>query len=383
MSLTSGLQLRKWLAATFGLLLLVCTLAMTYYLKEAQRHVGADYTSMVTDVVRAQSSVSELRLTLESLRKEQEKNHLEQLNVILMRINRRARTVRHSLSQSDLPNAHYATQSEEIKRAENQLPELIQLLVMVEEDRSGTLDITPIYRLGMALEQDLAWAFSELNEMLHLASAAQRQLMQRLSIAVISLLLLVLLMVGVLMLALIRIHQQNQALLYQSQTDALTGLYNRRRMYQIAEQERARMNRNGGSMGLVLIDLDHFKQINDTHGHPTGDAVLKAFTAMLIQEIRDVDLAVRMGGEEFAIIMPESDQSSAYALAERIRKATMALSLPNQISLTASFGASATQSPAESFEQLLSYTDTLLYKAKTLGRNRTEVSEGMHICATT
>lgn len=372
----SGKRLRRWLAASFALLMLVCGLAITYYLKEARRHVGADYTSMVTDVIRAQASISELRLTLESLLKEQEKHHLEQLNIILMRIDRRARTVRHSLNQSDLPDTDYIAQFEEIKRAEDQLSVLLELLNLAEEKGADIVDIPHVYHQGMALEQNLAWAYSELNEKLHLASATQRQLMQWLSIAVISLLLLVVLVVASLMLALMRIHQQNSALLHQSQTDTLTGLYNRRRMYQIAEQELARIQRNGGSLGLILIDLDHFKQINDTHGHPTGDAVLKTFAAMILKEIREIDIAVRMGGEEFAIIMPGCNKSSAYALAERIRKATMTLILPDNLRLTASFGASATLGAEDTFEQLFSRTDQLLYKAKTEGRNRTEADQG-------
>ncbi len=369
---TSGKRLRRWLAAAFALLVLLCGLAITYYLKEARRHVGADYTSMVTDVIRAQASVSELRLILESLLKEREKHHLQQLNVILLRIDRRSRTVRHSFSQSDLADTDYTPQFEEIDRAQIQISEILALLNKAEEKEANALDIPRIYNQGMELEQNLAWVFSEFNEMLHLASATQRQLMQWLSIAVMGLLLLVVLVIASLMMALIRIHQQNGTLLHQSQTDSLTGLFNRRRMYQLAEQELARIKRYGGSMGLILIDLDHFKKINDTHGHPAGDAVLKAFADLLIQEVRESDIAVRIGGEEFAIIMPDSDNSSAYALAERIRKATVTLDLPSNLKLTASFGVSASQGKNDSFEQLFSRTDKRLYTAKTQGRNRTQ-----------
>ncbi|WP_162299681.1 GGDEF domain-containing protein [Marinospirillum perlucidum] len=371
--LMSGKQLQGWLAAAFVLLLLVCGLATAYYLKEAERHVGADYTSMVTDVIRAQASVSELHLALDTLRKEGEEHHLYQLQGILKSIERRARTVLHSLSQSDLYAADYTAPFEEIVRAESSLAVMLEPLQTGENEALDEAVKAELFRQGTVLEQNLAWAYSELNEMLHLASADQRQLMQWLSVAVLSLLLLVVLVVGILMLALLRIHQQKDALLHQSQTDTLTGLYNRRRMYQLAEQELARVHRNGGSLGLVLIDLDHFKQINDTYGHPTGDAVLKAFAGMLVKEIREQDVAVRMGGEEFAVILPDSDLSSAYALAERIREATQALCLPHQVKLTASFGASTAQQPDETFEQLFSRTDKLLYQAKTQGRNRTAI----------
>jgi len=372
--LTSRERLIRWSVATFALLLLACGLAITYYLKEAQRHVGADYTAIVADVVRAQNGVSELGKTLANFREDQKELPPHQLDAMLKRIAQRTETVRHLLIQSDLPRVEYTPLIAEIERAEVQLSEMVRLLRVTGDSESNELNMARLSGIGMAVEQSLAWTYSELNEVLHMASAAQRRLMQWLSTAVTGLLLLLVLVVGGLMLALMRIHQQRETLRHQSQTDALTGLFNRRRMYQVSEQELARAHRHGGSLGLVLIDLDHFKRINDMHGHPTGDAVLKTFADMLVKEIRELDLAVRMSGEEFAILMPCSDRSSTYALAERIRKATMALKLPNKLTITASFGASATRDDTETFEQLFSRTDELLYDAKTQGRNRTEYS---------
>ena len=362
---------RKRLAATFAALLLLCGLATTYYLQQAQRHVGADYTSMVTDVIRAQASIKDLPRTLEQLYQQPAPGHysLQHLQKLLKRIERRSGTVRHSLLQSELADTDYRPQLEEIRHAETQLSEMLHIL---EAPEVAATENTRLIRLGSELEQTLAWTYSELNEMLHLASADQRRLMQWLSTAVITLLLLVGLVLGGLMMALMRIHQQNETLRHQSQTDALTGLCNRRRMYQVAEQELVRLQRSGGSLGLVLIDLDHFKRINDTHGHPIGDAVLKAFATLLSQQVRETDLAVRMGGEEFAVVMPDSDADAAYALAERIRKATLILKLPHQLKLTVSLGAGATREPTDTFEQVFSRTDKLLYCAKTRGRNRTE-----------
>lgn len=374
MMLRSRDRLRRWSVATFALLLLACGLTITYYLKEAQRHVGADYTAIVADVVRAQNGVAKLRMTLASFRESQEKLDLHNFDAMLKRIAQRAKTVRHLLIESDLPRAEYTPLLAEIELAEGRLSEMIRLLRVTGNSESGELSVARLSRMGMTVEQSLAWTYSELSEVLHMASAAQRRLMQWLSTAVTGLLLLLVLVVGGLMLALMRIHQQRETLRHQSQTDALTGLFNRRKMYQVSEQELARAYRHGGSLGLVLIDLDHFKRINDIHGHPTGDAVLKIFADMLVKEIRELDLAVRMSGEEFAILMPCSDLSSTYALAERIRKATMELKLPNELTITASFGASATQDDTETFEQLFARTDQLLYNAKTLGRNRTEYS---------
>ena len=158
----------------------------------------------------------------------------------------------------------------------------------------------------------------------------------------------------------------------QAATDSLTGLANRRTLDEELALEWRRAHRVGDSLAFVLLDLDDFKTVNDSHGHQAGDAVLRAVGEILGAGVRHVDLAGRYGGEEFALILPETDLPGALKLAERIRarlEAT-AVELPSGESLhaTASFGV-AVNDGLTAAEQLVAAADEALYAAKAAGKN--------------
>ena len=136
-------------------------------------------------------------------------------------------------------------------------------------------------------------------------------------------------------------------------------------------------SRFGGSLALVFADLDWFKDVNDRHGHPSGDAVLREFAAVLQETVRDVDLAGRWGGEEFLLILPGTDLSGGAQVAERIRVALagriVLTSAGTPIPVTASFGVAATP-PATTAAELFSAADAALYEAKRNGKNRVETA---------
>ena len=159
----------------------------------------------------------------------------------------------------------------------------------------------------------------------------------------------------------------------QAVTDPLTELANRRRFMSALATELQRAQRFGESVALVLGDLDNFKLVNDTFGHATGDTVLKAFADILRERVRDIDLAARLGGEEFAILLPETDLSGGERLAERLRDAVERLRLPGaegvRVSVTASFGVAAFPESSSSGD-LLAAADAALYSAKLHGKNR-------------
>jgi diguanylate cyclase (GGDEF)-like protein len=165
-----------------------------------------------------------------------------------------------------------------------------------------------------------------------------------------------------------RLHGQVQR---QAVTDELTGLANRRRFLAQLEAEVTRSRRNGSPLGIILADLDDFKRVNDTYGHDVGDEALRSFAAILEGTVRDVDLPVRLGGEEFAVLVPDTDLEGAALLAERIRQELEA-SRPHpsgaQYQLTASFGVSCFPSAATA-EDLLTDADRRLYEAKHRGKN--------------
>jgi diguanylate cyclase (GGDEF)-like protein len=155
-------------------------------------------------------------------------------------------------------------------------------------------------------------------------------------------------------------------------TDPLTGLYNRRRMDERLREEQARHQQTGSVFGLILADVDHFKSINDTLGHDTGDKVLCAIARLLESGLRGQDSAARWGGEEFLLLLPDTQLDGARDVANRLRAAaetrlTEELALGRPVTLT--FGVSA-YSGTSSLEDCLKAADTALYAGKNAGRNR-------------
>ena len=160
--------------------------------------------------------------------------------------------------------------------------------------------------------------------------------------------------------------------------DELTGIANRRWFSAMAGRELERCRRFNHPLALLMIDIDHFKQVNDTHGHAIGDEVLRAFTRVLESNLRSLDLLGRLGGEEFAVVLPEADQAAAEQTAERLRSAVEAMAIPladgSHIRLTASVGiAMPAESATEPLDGMLARADTALYTAKHGGRNRVVV----------
>jgi diguanylate cyclase (GGDEF)-like protein/PAS domain S-box-containing protein len=163
------------------------------------------------------------------------------------------------------------------------------------------------------------------------------------------------------------------ALLTLNRTDYLTGAATRRHFFDIAERECARAVRHGLTLSLLALDLDHFKHINDEFGHATGDVVLQSFVSTVEIFLRSTDIFGRVGGEEFCILLPQTDQAGAAALAARILdgvRRTPAI-LPSQaLRYTASLGVSSLNDKTSTFDGLLRAADKALYRAKSLGRDR-------------
>ena len=165
----------------------------------------------------------------------------------------------------------------------------------------------------------------------------------------------------------------NMTLQAASLTDPLTGLANRRHLIERFRREAIRAQRTGGPMAVLLADVDRFKSVNDTWGHQTGDAVLAAIADVLQANLRDYDLCGRWGGEEFLILLPETNLEGGLAVAEKLRGA-VAASRPGgrarpEIEVSLSVGV-ATYDPDESIEVSIGRADGALYQAKVAGRNR-------------
>ena len=157
-------------------------------------------------------------------------------------------------------------------------------------------------------------------------------------------------------------------------TDELTRLPNRRAFAQQFLQEMQRARRHHNWIGFLMIDLDHFKQVNDTYGHLVGDSVLAELATILTGGARESDVCARYGGEEFAMILHETNEAGALTLAERIRARVEAASFPEGLKLTVSIGIAATDEPTL-FTQLIDRADQALYQAKQGGRNQVHAAD--------
>ena len=166
-------------------------------------------------------------------------------------------------------------------------------------------------------------------------------------------------------------------LLFRATHDSLTGISNRGVILDVLRRERSRQVRGNGSFGIVLLDVDHFKRVNDTYGHLCGDAVLQEVVRRITSTVRAYDTVGRYGGEEFLVVAPSSDASNVLGLAERIRRAVEAHPISTaagEISITVSLGAAVSSGAAPvNPEVMLSTADEALYRAKEGGRNRSEM----------
>lgn len=161
--------------------------------------------------------------------------------------------------------------------------------------------------------------------------------------------------------------------------DHLTGVHNKRYFLSRLAEEVQRARRHGLTFALVMFDLDHFKRVNDTHGHDAGDAVLREVGALLRRLARGDDVAARYGGEEFVVLMPGTDQGGAHAFAERLRAGAAALDVvvrATHVRVTISAGVGTYPDAGTSGDDLLHAVDAALYRAKQGGRNRVELAGG-------
>jgi diguanylate cyclase (GGDEF)-like protein len=171
-----------------------------------------------------------------------------------------------------------------------------------------------------------------------------------------------------------RLERDNFYLQQSAATDYLTQLLNRRHAAVHLKREMARARRNGTPVGFIMVDLDHFKAVNDTHGHQAGDTVLAHIANLLKTRVRESDMVIRYGGEEFLIVVPETDLPGTVQLADSLRlliQQSPATHAGQRIPVSASLGVAVAEPRANlTSEQIVERADSALYAAKTRGRNR-------------
>jgi two-component system, cell cycle response regulator len=161
-------------------------------------------------------------------------------------------------------------------------------------------------------------------------------------------------------------------------TDPLTGLYDRAYLDRHLDELIKRVHQDGSGAAVLMFDIDHFKQVNDTHGHDAGDDVLRELAARAMNSVRSVDLVARQGGEEFVVVMPETDLTIAAAVAERLRAAVAKEPFTvrangQKLTVTISIGVTSVAAADDDREGMLKRADIALYTAKNQGRNRVVV----------
>lgn len=248
-----------------------------------------------------------------------------------------------------------------------------------KEDAKSILGSWPYIRNRNALREESEDISRLLREDVRQRLARQQRLVAGTVVAVL-LLSLVMLLSWVLSLRSwnlnVRRRQEKEAeILHLSYHDELTGLPNRRRFFETGEAEMGRTQRYGRPLSVLIVDIDHFKWINDTFGHLAGDQVLISLAEALEPEIRDGDLLARLGGEEFGVLLPETSLCPALHVAERLRgrAADLGAGYDGQaISITVSIGATTTEVGEAGLDTLLGAADDALYRAKDAGRNRVQ-----------
>jgi diguanylate cyclase (GGDEF)-like protein len=160
-----------------------------------------------------------------------------------------------------------------------------------------------------------------------------------------------------------------------ARTDPLTGLYNRRYFFELAQRELERVRRACGVMAIIMLDVDHFKQVNDVYGHQAGDLALQGVAALLHASLRAADVSARFGGEELMMLLPDTDLARAVAVAERLRVGISHMRLSTErgeLGVTASFGVAAMSDEQQglNLDALIARADEACYAAKENGRDR-------------
>lgn len=365
-------QSRGRLATIFAIILCLMSAVMGSYVYSACQKASADYTKLVSDIILAQQATPQLRTALEEASHQPSNEPIDYIDYFVsvskQHLNNIQTTIeRHRYLTSDVQylTHHFIELDSRLSILNQQALEAQQRPELIE----------PLLRDAMEISGSQAWFYNQLLEEIHAISLQQRLVMQRLSIAVSVLLVLMVSAAITLCLAVIHLHRQRNLMYQLMLTDELTGLYNRRHLVEVSFAALTQAQRDKAPLSLLLLDLDHFKQINDKYGHPSGDEVLRQVSIKLRQLSRPSDTLARIGGEEFCLLMPNTSTHDALQVADRLRREIEANKLSDldpHDNPTISIGVTTGNGGTLTFEQLYSFADKALYQAKALGRNRVE-----------
>ncbi|EGP21128.1 GGDEF domain-containing protein [Halomonas sp. TD01] len=360
------------LGLAFILITGTCAIAIALYGLHVRQQMGSNYTSLVAVIVRSQTHAVMFRNALEDLRDHPgDPEVFSRLENLLWRIPQHIDGISFSLQTNLLSESDYHASLARLQDIKERLSEMRQQLDGIILGDS----IEKFLYQGQVIENDLAQVYSTFEGMVHSEAAKQRIVMERLGRTISVLAFMTLILILGLLISLFRLKREHQKVKRLSQFDELTKLGNRRYLLSFAEHCCKHSQRSGSPLGLILIDIDNFKYINDTFGHPAGDLILQVVAGVLKDEARKIDVLARIGGEEFCILLPDTDVDGAMQLAERLRKKTSDLTqkqLGVATSVTMSLGVAIACKNEATFKHLYARADKALYQAKMHGRNRIE-----------
>ncbi|MBT2788612.1 MULTISPECIES: GGDEF domain-containing protein [unclassified Halomonas] len=359
-------------ASIFAVILCAMSVVMGSYVYSACQKASADYTTLISDILLAQQATPQLRAALEEGSRRPDSEHIEYIEYFTALSKQHLDNIQGSIERHRYLIADVEYLNSYFNKLNNHLVELTQ---QTREAQRRPELVEALQPTAMEIGASQVWLYNQLLEDVHTIASQQRLIMQRLSIAVSVLLVLMVSAATTLCLAVIYLRSQRTVMHQQLLTDELTGLYNRRHLVNVAFAAITQARRDQAPLSLMLLDIDHFKQVNDTYGHPTGDEVLRQISQQLRLLCRPSDTLARIGGEEFCLLMPNTATHDALQAADRLRReieVNTLIGIDLHAHPTISIGVTTCQSGSLTFEQLYSFADKALYQAKALGRNRVE-----------
>ncbi|SDG60013.1 diguanylate cyclase (GGDEF) domain-containing protein [Onishia taeanensis] len=364
-------QLLIWIS--FLLLSGLAVIAITFYASYAQKQLDADYIAFSSEIVRAQHDGEALRQSSLNLLDHPQPLHQRQLLQALWMIHSRQMTIEQYLQRSKLTAHDTQHILEEFTHLDSLLQQADAIAPDVLEDTS---QLSSLHDLTEDIDNSLAYIYSELHTLMIRGATEQQHIMSVMTQIIIALGILVLVVILGLLVAIEKILGQQHELEHLSITDELTGLENRRAAMNRAKHILTLAKRSGDSVSLAIIDIDHFKRINDRYGHPFGDQVIKQLALQLKTMARESDVLARIGGEEFCLLMPNTNPDGASELCERLLGSIRAIIITheeNSVPLTVSIGVTTTHHQDDyDFDVLYAHADAALYRAKAGGRDQLE-----------
>ncbi|WP_175384076.1 GGDEF domain-containing protein [Marinomonas spartinae] len=342
---------------------------MSYFQKQSRQLLGSNFTALVIDVMQAEEDAHLLKRALMQLKSNSPYFDSNELKAISLRMQYRFPIIDRKMQKSSFEPATYQPYTKKLQMLKSLLPELGKRIEAFQKDPSNK---APLVDLLTTFDVDMSFAYNELHTIIQVNSDIERRLKNKLTLLIWGLVFAFLCTLFALCLAITHLYSKREELTIQSNVDHLTQLPNRRF---IAEKTQEFLSEAPDFIGLAILDLDHFKKVNDLFGHPAGDEALKAIANIIKQYTTPPHIAARLGGEEFCILFTDISERKANTICEDIRQAVEETNIPinntsTQVTISVGLYCQANTCDAQAFRHIYQMADNALYLAKKQGRNQ-------------